>query len=136
MNKLTIINTAIGSFQIFNGLSGLLGGFGLINDPTGNNLQMKTEWLQKTPFQDFLIPGIVLFLLVGLANVIGAWITFSKKNKRGLIGLTLGIILMGWIVSQVAWIGYKSFLQALYFTTGFVQAILGFYLMRIIQKTQ
>ena len=134
MNRKTVLNSIFGVFQAFNGLSGLLGGYMLIKDPTGNSLNMKMEWLKETPFQNFLIPGIVLFLVVGIGNTIGIWTTFKKKNKRSQIGLVFGLILMFWIISQVLWIGYKDFLQPLYFTTGLLQAITGFYLMKLINK--
>ena len=135
MKRTTTLNTVFGIFQSFNGLSGLLGGFMLINDPTGGSLNMKLEWLQQTPFQNFLIPGIVLLLLVGIANAIGVWITCTKKKKRTQFGITFGVILMGWIISQVAWIGYKDFLQPLYFTTGMLQSIFGIILMKAINET-
>lgn len=134
MNKKTTHNAVLGSLQAFNGLSGLLGGYMLINDPTGSSLNMKLEWLQKTPFPNFLIPGIILFLFVGIGNVLGLWITFKKKKKRAQFGLVFGLILMVWIISQVAWIGYKDFLQPLYFTSGLLQAVAGFALVRLINK--
>ncbi len=117
--------------QIFNGLSGLLGGFMLIDDPSGDSLSMKLEWLERTPFPDFLIPGIILFLFIGLGNVLGFWITFKKKNKRAQYGSIFGLTLMIWIIAQITLIGYKDFLQPLYFTSGLLQAITGFALIRL-----
>jgi hypothetical protein len=134
MNRKTTLNAILGVLQTFNGLSGLLGGYMLINDPSGNSLSMKLEWLQKTPFQNYLIPGVVLFLFIGVANIIGLWITFKKNGKRAKYGLVFGLILLVWIISQVAWIGYKDFLQPFYFTSGLLQAISGFALMNLINK--
>ncbi len=129
--KLIII---LGGLQLFNGLSGLLGGFMLIDDPSGNNLSMKLEWLNTTPFPDFLIPGIILFLFVGLGNVLGFWLTFKKKNNRAQFASIFGLILMIWIIVQITYIGYKDFLQPLYFTSGLLQAIAGFALIRLNDK--
>lgn len=134
MNRKTTLNAVLGLSQVFNGLSGLFGGYMLINDPTGDSLSMQREWLQKTPFPDFLIPGIILFSFIGIGNLIGMWMTFKKKKERAQFGLIFGIILMVWIISQVAWIGYKDFLQPLYFSTGLVQAISGLVLLRLINK--
>ncbi|MEX2514205.1 MAG: hypothetical protein WD398_14975 [Cyclobacteriaceae bacterium] len=135
MIRKNTLNALLGVLQTFNGLSGLLGGYMLINDPSGNSLSLKLEWLEKTPFQNYLIPGLVLFLMIGLANVVGLWITFKKDSKRAKFGLVFGLILLVWIISQVAWIGYKDFLQPLYFTSGLLQAISGFALMKLINKT-
>lgn len=133
MSKKTKTNLIIilGVLQLFNGLSGLLGGFMLIDDPSGESLSMNLEWLENTPFPDFLIPGIILFLFVGLGNVLGFWFTFKKKNKRAQFASIFGLILMIWIIVQIAFIGYKDFLQALYFTSGLLQAITGFVLIRL-----
>lgn len=126
----TILIIILGGLQLFNGLSGLLGGFMLLDDPSGNSLSMKLEWLENTPFPDFLIPGIILLLFVGLGNVLGFWVTFKKNNKRAQFGSIFGLILMIWIIAQIAFIGYKDFLQPLYFTSGLLQAIAGFALVR------
>lgn len=92
---------------------------------------MKLEWLENTPFTDFLFPGIILFLFVGLGNVFGFWLTFKKKNKRAQFGSIFGLILMIWIIAQIAFIGYKDFLQPLYFTSGLFQAITGIAVVRL-----
>ncbi|MEE4198135.1 MAG: hypothetical protein V2I54_10860 [Bacteroidales bacterium] len=121
-------------FQAFNGLSGLLGGFGLISDPTGISLSMKQAWLEGTPFANYLLPGIVLFIVNGLGNITGFWITFKKKTKAPEVAVLFGILMMIWITAQVCWIGYKSFLQPLYFSTGLFQMILGIRLSRLKSK--
>lgn len=122
--KTLVLVTAI--IQAFNGLSGLAGGFGLITNPDGEALAMSTEWLQSTPFINFLIPGIVLFTFNGLGNIAGFIATLRKHEKAPLIATAFGAIMMTWIIAQVSWIGYKSFLQPLYFSTGLVQFAAGF----------
>ena len=122
--KILILLTAI--FQAFNGLSGLTGGFGLITNPDGEALAMSTDWLQSTPFANFLIPGIVLFTFNGLGNIAGFIATLRKHKMASLVAAAFGAIMMTWIVAQVSWIGYKSFLQPLYFTTGLLQFTAGF----------
>ncbi|MGM0934920.1 MAG: hypothetical protein ACQEWD_15900 [Bacteroidota bacterium] len=133
MSKKTKTNLIIilGGLQLFNGLSGLLGGFMLIDDPSGDSLSMHPEWLERTVFPNFLIPGIILFLFVGLGNVLGFWLTFKKKNNRSKFGSIFGLILMIWIIAQIAFIGYKDFLQPLYFTSGLFQAIIGIAVVRL-----
>ena len=116
--------------EFFNGLSGVAGGTGLIADPTAAALGMKLEWLQGTPFNNYLIPGIVLFTFNGLGNLTAAFLSIFKNHYRSHIALFFGIIMIIWIISQVAWIGYKSFLQPLYFSTGLAQAISGASLLK------
>jgi CDP-diglyceride synthetase len=116
--------------EFFNGLSGVAGGVGLIADPTAAALGMKLEWLQGTPFSNYLIPGIVLLVFNGLGNIIAAFLSIFKNRHRAYIALFFGFVMMIWIISQVALIGYKSFLQPLYFSTGLLQAILGALLLK------
>lgn len=47
-----------------------------------------------------------------------------------MIATAFGAIMMTWIVAQVSWIGYKSFLQPLYFSTGLLQFAAGFIWIR------
>lgn len=126
--KTVILTTAI--LQAFNGLSGLAGGFGLISNPDGHALQMSTEWLQSTPFVNFLIPGIVLFTFNGLGNIAGFIVTLKKHKKAAHVAAFFGLIMMVWITAQVSWIGYKNFLQPLYFSTGLLQFVSGLIWMR------
>jgi len=49
---------------LFQGLSGMLGGLGLVLDPTGKSLSIPVAWLENSPFSDYLIPGLILFCLV------------------------------------------------------------------------
>ncbi len=125
---------ALAIFQAFNGFSGLLGGFMLMKDPTGQSLSMEQAWLNTTPFANFLIPGIVLFIVNGLGNVTGFWVTLSKKSKAAEIGIAFGLIMMVLITAQVLWIGYKDFLQPLYFSTGLLQLIFGLLLYKVKRK--
>ncbi len=127
-------NSILAIVQIFHGLSGLFGGLMLLHDPTGQSLSLELEWLQNTPFPNFLIPGIILFIFVGIGNILGFWFTYKKKRKRAQIGIIFGIILMAWIISQLAWIGYKDFLQPLYFSTGLIQTIFGYALIKSLKE--
>lgn len=69
MQKSRFLNILLGSLQAINGLSGLLGGYMLITDPSGEDLGLNPELLQNLPFRNYLIPGIILFFLIGVANV-------------------------------------------------------------------
>ena len=51
---------------VFQGLSGLLGGIRLVLDPTGESIQIPLSWLAGSPFDDYLIPGLILFFVLGI----------------------------------------------------------------------
>ena len=95
---LTIVAAAL---LLFNGIGALYGGWSLMAYPDGSNLQMPIEWLERTPFSDFLIPGIILFIANGLCSIfVFAMLLFNHKKASWLV-MAQGVILMGWIVVQI-----------------------------------
>lgn len=122
--------------------SGLLGGFSLIADPSGNSLQMPaSEFLEGTPFNNYLAPGAILGILLGLFPLIvliglwrrPGWAWADKLNVyrhyhwAWAFSLYLGLMLIIWIDVQIAFIGGGHFLQTIYGLLGV--AILIFALM-------
>lgn len=114
------------SCVIFQALSGLAGGIGLIFDPTGNSLKIPQEWLLNSPFRDYLIPGIILFTVLGIFPAfvsVGLW----KAKYWGWLGsLLLGVALLIWIIIEIKIIGYQSSppLQLIYGILGIVILVL------------
>jgi hypothetical protein len=70
-------------------------------DPTGRTIQMPLDWLQDSPFNNFFIPGIILFTVNGFFNVFTA--VLAIKNTRGyeLFILSAGIMLAIWLTVQI-----------------------------------
>ena len=93
---------------LFQAISGLAGGLGLVLDPTGASLSIPQEWLSNSPFNDYLIPGIILFTVLGIFPAfvsIGLW----KAKFLGWLGsFSLGIALLIWIIVEIIIIGYQS----------------------------
>ncbi len=96
-------------------LNALVAGFLMLIKPNGSLLKMEPGWLEHSPFRDYLIPGLILFLLIGG----GTAVTFTgllKKNKwkwpevfnlyeerywAWTWSLYMGIILLIWITFQL-----------------------------------
>ena len=114
------------TFIIIQAISGLAGGIGLISDPTGASLRIPQEWLTNSPFKDYLIPGIILFTVLGIFPAIvsiGLW----KEKYWGRLGsLLLGFALLIWIIVEIIIIGYQSNppLQLIYGILGIVILLL------------
>jgi hypothetical protein len=122
---------------VFQTLSALYGGIQLILDPSGMKMQMPVSWLKNSPFHDFLIPGLILTLLLGL---LPGWIAYCLtfrpfSHKKGLLNiypdryfawtysLYLGIMLMIWITVQIAMVGYGNIIQTIYAALGILITI-------------
>lgn len=117
---------------IFNGISAMFGGIGLIDDPSGRQMQMPLEWLESTPFKDFLIPGYVLFSVNGLFNIAAAIIVILRKKYYEYFIIAAGLLLSGWLTVQILII--KMFYPPLhipYYSIGIIMIICGIVIHRI-----
>lgn len=117
---------ALLTLLFFQSASGLYGGAALILNPTGNLLQMPTTLLEGSPFQDFLLPGIILFTFLGVFPLIvfaGLW---RRKPWAWLGAVLVSMALIIWIGVQIAMIGYapEPPLQLIYGLVGIVLLIL------------
>jgi len=107
-----IVTSAI--ILLFNGIPALLAGGGLIYDPSGQGLGMDTGLLANSPFNNFLIPGMILFLMNGVCSfIVFASILRKRENYPRLI-LCQGVILTMWIAFQIMLITDPSWLQLIY----------------------
>jgi hypothetical protein len=64
----------------FLGLGAIFGGSVLIISPTGKLFGMPLSMLDNSPFTNFLIPGIILFVVLGIAPI-GLILALAKKPE-------------------------------------------------------
>jgi hypothetical protein len=57
---------------------GLGGGAALIASPRGGIIKLPLSDLAGSPFHDFLIPGLILFVVLGLGPLLVAWALLSE----------------------------------------------------------
>lgn len=93
------------------------GGGTMIIRPDGSLIGMSTDWLAGSPFTNFLLPGIILLLLMGVLPVItliGLTGRFGRRKTRVFEALNMcpekhwswsfslytGIITLIWIIVQ------------------------------------
>jgi hypothetical protein len=91
---------------LFNGIGALYGGFLLITDPSGSKLQMPLSYLEHSPFQDYLIPGIVLFIVNGIFSFITVVAVFLRNPYSHWLVILQGILLSGWITMQILFVQF------------------------------
>ena len=115
----------LGILQVFIALGAIPAGIGFITDPSGTNNCMSTDLLAASPFDDFLIPGLFLLIINGLGNSIASVFSFQRKKVADVLAMFFGFILILWIVLQVWWIGYATFLQPFYLIVGIIEFMAG-----------
>lgn len=101
-------------WMAFLSLNGLGGGVVFLLEPDGSMMGMSTDWLARTPFNSFLIPGILLFMLNGVFPMIALMGLITRKENRILNLLNVlkdkhwawtftlysGVITISWIIVQ------------------------------------
>ena len=119
--------------QLFQAVGALGGGTALMASPKGGIIKMPLRDLDGSPFKDFLIPGIILFVVLGIGPLTAAWVlvrqpratAFARVNPfhheywgwtlSGVIGVGLVI----WIAVETLVVPY-NFLQPFYAVVGIV----------------
>jgi hypothetical protein len=118
--------------QFFVGIGGVLCGAMMMINPSGTLMQFPAGMLRDSPFGDFFIPGIILFLINGAGQIAAGILTVRRHSLAGLSGAVFGLGLMIWIFVQVNMIGGRNILQYSYFLLGIIETGLSF----LIQKNQ
>lgn len=92
----------------------LIGGAMLVLKPDGSLLGMQTEWLDQSPFKNYLIPGLILFTLNGILPMLtfiglllkpkwdfaNLFNIYPNRYWAWTYSLYVGIITITWIIMQ------------------------------------
>ena len=114
--------------MLFQGISGLIGGIALVIDPSGELLQMPLSILVGSPFNTFLIPGIILLTILGIFPMIIFYGLLKRRIWAWTGALAVGIALIIWIGVEIWMIGYHSEppLQLIYGLLGLIMMVMIF----------
>jgi len=118
--RLTLVIT-----EAFVALSALVAGAMFVAEPSGRLMGMTEVTLARSPFRNYLVPGIVLFMVVGGTQAVAAWAEMRRWPRAGWLSVVAGAVLAGWIAVQVAMIGLGHPMQPSLFVAGVVIAGLG-----------
>ncbi len=105
---------------VFLAVGAIFGGGGLILGPDGELIHMPFSHLQGSPFSNFLIPGILLFVFNGIYPLIIAYSLWKKPGWRwpDMINpfkqhhwswagaLAAGMIVLVWITVEMMWVPF------------------------------
>ena len=111
----------------FNGISATFGGGSLIYDPSGKFLRLPLDLLDNSGFRNFLIPGIILFSINGLFNLLVGIFGIRKNKLFPKLAIICGLLLTIWLTVQILII--KDFFAPLhipYYLVGIALIVLGF----------
>jgi len=112
----------------FLGLGAVFGGGILIISPGGELFGMPLSMLENSPFSSFLIPGIILFLVLGLIPMLLVFALLKKPANKWAEQLNffydmhwswtftiyVAFALIGWIQIEMLFLGGAHWLQTFY----------------------
>jgi len=107
------------------GFSASGGGAALVMDPTGKSIGLPAEGLRDTLFDNFQLPGLILFFAVGLLSLMASVFTILKNPIYPTLIFCQGAILTGWILVQVYLLPESHILQLICFIVGLLLMLLG-----------
>ena len=124
---------------LFLALGGLYGGIAMLTDPTGHSLQLN-EMLPLLPVPDYILPGLFLLFVMGLAPLIFIYglLTLPNWTWANTLSrwsghywawtgtLALSILLAIWLGVQGLLIGFKWPIQYITAVNGLLIFLLAF----------
>lgn len=109
--------------HILVGIGALAGGMmAILNPQTPGGITV--DALKNSPFNNFLIPGIILFSVIGLGNLTSAITLHFKVKYHGYISSVFSWALVIWIVVQCTMLRSIVALHVIFFLIGLVEAAL------------
>ncbi len=118
--------SAIG-LELFLGVGAIGGGAALVLGPRGEIIPLPVSALAGTPFGTYLVPGLILFTVLGVGPLGAAALAWRRHPIAPWLALGVGLALLIWIAAQIAFIGYSADppLQAFYVLLGLLIALVG-----------
>ena len=137
-NRLPVTAWVLIVLHVLLGVGAVVSGGVLMAAPDGHLMQMPLSMLEHSPFANFLIPGAILFTLLGVYPLCVAYGLWKRPGWRwpdainpfkGIHwswagSLAAGVIVAIWIVVEVIMLRSLVFLQILYLVWGIVLIVL------------
>lgn len=127
-NVLKKVYRSLFILHAFVGIGAMGGGMMAILNPQGPG-GMPTESLINSPFHNFLIPGIILFTVIGLGNILCVLSIHLKSKYQGYISSIISWALVIWIIVQCIMLQAVVSLHVIFFIIGLAQAFLSFIIL-------
>jgi hypothetical protein len=119
--------TSLAMLLLLLGIGAAISAAALIAAPDGHLIQLPISLLADAPFTDFFIPGVLLFLFIGVYPLVVAysiwrrpdWSLPDKINPfrsfhwSWVASLAAAVVLLVWITVQIQWVPI-GFLHVLY----------------------
>ncbi len=113
-----LVNILVVLLLLLNGTGALYGGLHLIVHPDGSSLGLGMHWIAHTAFDNYLIPGLLLFVFNGLFSFVVLILLLTRNRLYPLFTVAQGVTLVSWIVVQVILINTFNYMHLTMGLTG------------------
>lgn len=102
---------------LLQGLGGTGGGLSLSLRPDGSIMRMPVSLLEGSPFTDYLVPGLVLLVVLGIAPLVAMIALWLRRTWGWYVAFAVGCALVIFEIVEVQFIPF-SWLQPLFGVVG------------------
>ena len=115
------------SLEVLLSVGALAGGAARVLGPRGEILPLPVSALAGSPFDSYLLPGVVLFAVLGIGPLVAADLARRRHALAPTAALAVGIALLGWLAVEIAVIGFSMTppLQPIYLVLGAAITLVG-----------
>jgi hypothetical protein len=122
------LKVSLSVLHLFVAIFAFLGGWAAISQPM-NPFGISTDMLANSPFETFLIPGLLLFTIIGFGQLLAAAFIFFRSHYQAYISFVNGGVLVIWLLVQVLMIRTIEVLHIVTFVIACIQVALSLALM-------
>lgn len=108
---------------LFVGLLALYGAWVLMSDPSGDTFKFSLDLLKNTPFHNYFIPGLILFIFIGVFCLFTVVCIIAKAKYYPNMIVLEGIFLFGWLSIELLF-NKEFFLPILHYPLYGISSIL------------
>lgn len=128
MTDINLLKKLSIGLHYFIGFGAIAGGFGAVSNPTAP-MGISTDMLKNGPFEDFLIPGLFLMIVIGLGNVLAGTLAIKGHKWWAYLSGAMGDTLIMWIVIQCFILSTIEALHVIFFTLGVIQGLIALFIL-------
>lgn len=138
MDDHTLARRTLLVVQAFVAVTALAGGvalmLGALSPQLSSVLSPPVDYLEGSPFASYLVPGLLLGVLLGGVHIVAFVALLRRAGWALFASAAAAFAALIWIFVQMMFIPF-SFLQAVYFVAGIVEAGLVMVLLGLFART-
>ena len=116
----TSLRSSLGALLAFGALNAFAGGYYGLSGADG----VPRDWLAGSPFTDYFVPSLVLFVVVGGSLAAAAVLVLARSPHARVASSAASGIVLAWIAVQLAIIGFVSWMQPATIVAGVLALVL------------